>query len=131
MKEWLGPFLALFLLHFYCYIGLAIAGPVQSLEVDADRSALRVGEAVQLRVTARYGDGSSRDITQDPQTQYLSTVVDGCIDVGQEGRVTVLSLPKGLGSFEVGILVTHGIATGSILFDIVEGQEKFQKADVL
>ena len=83
------------------------------LQVTADRDTLYLGETLQLTVTAQLDDGSMRDVTTDPATQYFPTSSHQTVVVDPGGLVKALALPHQASSpyiqesSSVGIMVTY------------------------
>lgn len=63
-----------------------------SLEVTAPRATLREGEKVQIKVTVKFSDGSTKDVTSTMTgTRYLTTSLGRQLAVDPNGLVTALS----------------------------------------
>lgn len=60
------------------------------IAVDPARTTLKPKSSLQLRVTARYSDGSSRDVTK---LSLFETNDRAMAEAGEEGLVTTLDLP--------------------------------------
>lgn len=86
------------------------------LQLRADARRLGVGETTQLRVLRPQPDGSTIDVTADPETTY-STTQDHMLIAESDGRVTCVGT-RGKSSERGLISARHGDRRGSLPFTL-------------
>src|SRR5438105_372998 len=72
------------------------SSPVTELEITPDILAMRRGESVRAQVTARFADGTSRDVSHEAETHWSS------------GDTTVLSVT------ETGLVIAGGLGVTTL-----------------
>jgi len=92
-------------LLFYKHIMFNII-PRDALDVYAEKTELKVGDTVQLRVFRILGDGSKVDITSKDSGTTYSSSYGSVASVSDDGLVTIFPLPKNR-KYEISIITIN------------------------
>ncbi len=84
----------------------------EKVTAEIDKDAIYVGDTAQIRVTAHYSDGSTKDVTSGSHgTRYIAfseyLPIKAELDISSDGRVNAIALDKGENSALEFIVILH------------------------